>query len=59
MGNRITESLQFLIGGLKFRGTSPQHVRQLLFLFLRYLPLISIFEMRELVAEEEGKKAAS
>jgi len=30
----------------------------LFFLFLRYLPLISIFEMRELVAEEEEKKAA-
>src|SRR3984885_5011959 len=30
----------------------------LLFLFLRYLPLISIFEMRELVASEEEKKAA-
>jgi Ni/Fe-hydrogenase subunit HybB-like protein len=31
----------------------------LLFLFLRYLPLISIFEMRELVASEEEKKAAN
>ncbi len=30
----------------------------LVFLFLRYLPLISIFEMRSLVAEEEEKKAA-
>ena len=30
----------------------------LVFLFLRYLPLISIFEMRTLVAEEEEKKAA-
>jgi molybdopterin-containing oxidoreductase family membrane subunit len=30
----------------------------LLFLFLRYLPLISIFEMRTLVAEEEKKEAA-
>jgi len=29
----------------------------LVFLFLRYLPLISIFEMRTLVAEEEEKKA--
>jgi len=31
----------------------------LFFLFLRYLPLISIFEMRELVAEEEEKKAGA
>ncbi len=31
----------------------------LVFLFIRYLPLISIFEMRTLVAEEEEKKAAS
>jgi molybdopterin-containing oxidoreductase family membrane subunit len=30
----------------------------LVFLFLRYLPLISIFEMRTLVASEEEKKAA-
>ena len=30
----------------------------LVFLFIRYLPLISIFEMRALVAEEEEKKAA-
>ena len=30
----------------------------LVFLFIRYLPLISIFEMRSLVAEEEEKKAA-
>ena len=30
----------------------------LLFLFLRYLPLISIFEMRTLVASEDEKKAA-
>jgi molybdopterin-containing oxidoreductase family membrane subunit len=30
----------------------------LFFLFLRYLPLISIFEMRTLVAEEEKKEAA-
>jgi molybdopterin-containing oxidoreductase family membrane subunit len=30
----------------------------LVFLFIRYLPLISIFEMRTLVAEEEEKKAA-
>jgi Ni/Fe-hydrogenase subunit HybB-like protein len=30
----------------------------LVFLFIRYLPLISIFEMRELVAEEQEKKAA-
>jgi molybdopterin-containing oxidoreductase family membrane subunit len=29
----------------------------LLFLFIRFLPVISIFEMRELVAEEEGKAA--
>src|ERR1700722_18405258 len=29
----------------------------LFFLFLRYLPLISIFEMRTLVAEEDEKKA--
>ena len=26
----------------------------LLFLFLRFLPMISIFEMRELVSETEG-----
>jgi molybdopterin-containing oxidoreductase family membrane subunit len=31
----------------------------LVFLFLRYLPLISIFEMRTLVASEEEKKAAN
>jgi molybdopterin-containing oxidoreductase family membrane subunit len=31
----------------------------LVFLFIRYLPLISIFEMRTLVASEEEKKAAS
>jgi molybdopterin-containing oxidoreductase family membrane subunit len=31
----------------------------LFFLFIRYLPLISIFEMRTLVASEEEKKAAS
>jgi len=30
----------------------------LVFLFIRYLPLISIFEMRALVAEEDEKKAA-
>jgi Ni/Fe-hydrogenase subunit HybB-like protein len=30
----------------------------LIFLFIRYLPLISIFEMRALVAEEDEKKAA-
>src|SRR5579862_2539760 len=30
----------------------------LLFLFIRFLPLVSIFEMRELVASEEEKKAA-
>src|SRR3984893_8525825 len=30
----------------------------LVFLFLRYLPLISIFEMRTLVASEEEKRAA-
>lgn len=30
----------------------------LLFLFIRYLPLISIFEMRALVATEEEKKSA-
>jgi molybdopterin-containing oxidoreductase family membrane subunit len=30
----------------------------LVFLFLRYLPLISIFEMRTLVASEDEKKAA-
>ena len=30
----------------------------LVFLFIRYLPLISIFEMRTLVASEEEKKAA-
>jgi hypothetical protein len=29
------------------------------FLFIRYLPLISIFEMRTLVASEEEKKAAN
>jgi hypothetical protein len=27
----------------------------LLFLFIRLLPMISIFEMRELVHEEEGR----
>jgi molybdopterin-containing oxidoreductase family membrane subunit len=31
----------------------------LLFLFLRFLPMISIFEMRELVSETEGGEAAS
>jgi Ni/Fe-hydrogenase subunit HybB-like protein len=31
----------------------------LVFLFIRFLPLISIFEMRTLVASEEEKKAAS
>jgi molybdopterin-containing oxidoreductase family membrane subunit len=31
----------------------------LVFLFIRYLPLISIFEMRTLVASEEEKKAAN
>jgi molybdopterin-containing oxidoreductase family membrane subunit len=31
----------------------------LFFLFIRYLPLISIFEMRTLVASEDEKKAAS
>jgi Ni/Fe-hydrogenase subunit HybB-like protein len=31
----------------------------LFFLFLRYLPLISIFEMRTLVTEEEEKKAGA
>jgi molybdopterin-containing oxidoreductase family membrane subunit len=31
----------------------------LVFLFIRYLPLISIFEMRTLVAEEEEKKAGA
>jgi molybdopterin-containing oxidoreductase family membrane subunit len=31
----------------------------LLFLFLRFLPMISIFEMRELVTETEGGEAAS
>ncbi|HWF13121.1 MAG TPA: NrfD/PsrC family molybdoenzyme membrane anchor subunit [Candidatus Acidoferrales bacterium] len=31
----------------------------LFFLFIRYLPLISIFEMRTLVASEEEKKVAS
>jgi Ni/Fe-hydrogenase subunit HybB-like protein len=30
----------------------------LIFLFIRYLPLISIFEMRTLVADEEERKAA-
>jgi molybdopterin-containing oxidoreductase family membrane subunit len=30
----------------------------LVFLFIRFLPLISIFEMRTLVASEEEKKAA-
>jgi Ni/Fe-hydrogenase subunit HybB-like protein len=31
----------------------------LLFLFLRFLPMISIFEMRELVSETEGGEATS
>src|SRR6202008_832614 len=31
----------------------------LVFLFIRFLPLISIFEMRELVAGEEEKKAVA
>ena len=31
----------------------------LIFLFIRYLPLISIFEMRSLVAEEDEKKAGA
>jgi molybdopterin-containing oxidoreductase family membrane subunit len=30
----------------------------LLFLFVRFLPVISIFEMRELISEEEGEQAA-
>jgi hypothetical protein len=29
------------------------------FLFIRYLPLISIFEMRTLVASEEEKKGVN
>jgi molybdopterin-containing oxidoreductase family membrane subunit len=31
----------------------------LVFLFIRFLPLISIFEMRTLVASEEEKKASN
>ena len=41
-----------------FRALEPWHLLVLVFLFLRYLPLISIFEMRTLVASEEEKKAA-
>ena len=30
----------------------------LMFLFIRFLPVISIFEMRELVAKTEGDEAS-